>query len=449
MFLSLQPILLVEIIIMQACRTGLSSLRAPCANLRSSSRQVSRRKSSFRPRSRTKDELSSQFARSYKDEKGFGAKFARAYQDAKRDYPIVLPVLIIATTASLGLLGLVGYDSYTRVSSKVKGYPEPVEYQLRRALHAIYVRPDPDKAMQFFTEAIKVAEEVGMDPYSMPVLGIRIRLAEAMEKFGRAKGAIEVLQGVVKMCEERVADIDRGTNVPEPAKATGQRQEMVKQIIQNKVKIAALYESDYVQDTSSAKATMSDAIALLTKESKDPHINGFSEDNTAGLSLSEIASMLSQMGDLYATTGEEENAVQVYMLTLQPLRASCNGTRSCKEVQVMSNIASTMDVAMKKPGVMVNGKPATAESLAAARRATLMWADQAIKTAEVVRPEDRDEICEMGMISASMTKADLLLMDGKLIQAREAWRSLLPSLREKNLDGLVKVAEDGIRRAGG
>ena len=78
--------------------------------------------------------------------------------------------------------------------------------------------------------------------------------------------------------------------------------------------------------------------------------------------------MLSQMGDLYATSGEEANAVQVYMLALPSLRAACNGSRSCKEVQVLSNIAATMDQALKKPNAKINGKPATKELVATARK---------------------------------------------------------------------------------
>lgn len=104
---------------------------------------------------------------------------------------------------------------------------------------------------------------------------------------------------------------------------------------------------------------------------------------------------------------------------------------------------------MKRPGATINGQPATKQSLAAARKATLRWAEQAIATAEAVKPEDRDQICELGLISAEMTMADLLLEDGKHIQAREAFRSIIPKLREKELDDLVRTAEQGLQRAGG
>lgn len=368
---------------------------------------------------------------------------------AKKDYPIVLPVLIVGIIASFSIAGLLAWDDYTRVKPQFAAYPANVEYHLRKSLFAIHVQPNPAEAEMHFIKALQVAEEQGMDLYSAEVMGIRTRLAEMLEKFGHAKAAIEVLEGTVKMCEDKVKDIDRGVTEAQPEQTKSMRRGMLKTIIRSRVRTAGLYESDYMQDVTTAKQVLSDAVGLLVKESHDPQTNGFSEDNAAGLPLDEIASMLSQMGDLYATTGETPNAVQVYMLTLQPLRAACNGTRSCKEVQILSNIASTMDLAMKRPGATINGKPATKESLAAARRSTLRWAEQAIATAEVVKPEDRDDICEVGLISAEMTKADLLLEDGKNIQAREAFRSIIPKLKERGLDALVKTAEQGIQRAGG
>lgn len=361
----------------------------------------------------------------------------------------MLPVGFVLAVASLALLALMAYDQYTNPNPVLAAYPPEVELHLRSALYAVHVSPDPEKAEYFFTQALRASERVGMDPYSPEVIGLRIRLAECLEKFGRAKGAIEVLHGTSKFCEQKVADIDRGVTSQQPEQTKTLRKGMLRTILRCRVKEAALYESEFVQNPFKAREVLSDAIGLLVKETQDPQTKGFSEDNAAGLPLDEISSMLSQMGDLYATTGEESNAVQVYMLTLAPLRQACNGSRSCKEVQILSNIASTMDIALKRPGATINGQPANKQNMAAGRKAILAWAEQAIKTAEVVKPEDRDEVCELGLISAEMTKADLLVEDGKNIQAREAFRSIIPKLQEKGLDVLVKTAEQGLQRAGG
>ncbi|EHY59886.1 hypothetical protein HRR83_009304 [Exophiala dermatitidis] len=378
-------------------------------------------------------------------------RFEQMVIDARLQHPILFPTLLIGAIGSVSLLTVMAYNEYMK--EKASAYPPEVEEQLRLALHYTHVKPDPELSAQYFVEAIKRADEVGMDPYGKEALGIRIRFAQMLEDFGHAKGAIEVLDSITKDLQQKLVEVDEqfsltaDKNSEEGLAKAEQRKELVKGIIQNKVKVSSLYESDYIQDRASAKQTLSDAVGLVVKETKDPQTNGFTDDNGAGLTTGEIAAMLSQMGDLYATTGEEANAIQVYMLTLQPLRASCNGTRSCKEVQVMSNIASTMGVALKKPGAKINGKPATKDTLAAGRRAALKWADQAVATADVVKPQDRDEICDLALLSAQMTRGDLLLENGEKSKAREVFQSLLPILKERNIVPLIKVAEQGLQTA--
>ncbi|EXJ93207.1 hypothetical protein A1O3_01764 [Capronia epimyces CBS 606.96] len=372
--------------------------------------------------------------------------------DARLQHPILFPTLLIGTLGSVSLLTVMAYNEYRR--EKTSTYPPAVEEQLRLALHYCHVNPDPEASAQYFLEAIKKADEAEMDPFSKEAIGIRIRFAQMLEDFGHVKAAIEILDSITKDLQQKLTQVDdhlalKSDQASDDLAKAEERKELVKGIIKNKVKVSSLYESDYIQDRTMAKQTLSDAVALVVKETKDPQLSGFTDDNGAGLTTGEIAAMLSQMGDLYATTGEEANAVQVYMLTLQPLRSSCNGTRSCREVQVLSNIASTMGVALKRPNAKVNGKPATQDALAAGRRAALKWADQAIGTAEVVKPEDRDEICDLALLSAQMTRADLLLENGEKKKSREVFESLLPTLREKNLVPLIKVAEQGLKTASG
>ncbi|KIX03591.1 uncharacterized protein Z518_07144 [Rhinocladiella mackenziei CBS 650.93] len=374
--------------------------------------------------------------------------------DARVQYPRLFPFLLIASIGSVTMLTVMAYQQYygDGVSSV---YPPVVEERLRLALHYTHIEPDPETSSKYFMQAIENAEKVGMDPFSKEVLGIRIRFSQMLENFGHVKAAIEILDGVTKDLEQRLNEIDEGGPInannasDENMTKADLRKNLIKGIIQNKVKVSSLYESDYMQDSRRAKHTLSDAVGLVVKESRNPQTNSFSDDNGAGLTTGEIAAMLSRMGDLYARTGEEENAVQVYMLTLQPLKASCNGTRSCKEVQTFSNIASAMDLALKKPNAKINGKPATKKSLAEGRRAALKWADQAIAAADVVQPADRDEICDLALLTAQMTRADLLLENGDKNKSREVFQSLLPTLKEKNLVPLIQAAEQGLKKITG
>ncbi|EXJ53816.1 hypothetical protein A1O7_09152 [Cladophialophora yegresii CBS 114405] len=379
-------------------------------------------------------------------------RFEQAVIDARLKHPILFPFLLFGSTASVILLIIMAYDQWRREKKGTSAFPPAVEDQLRLALHYTHISPDPETASKYFLGAIKKAEEVGMDPYGKEALGIRVRFSQMLEEFGHAKAAIEILDGIISELQQKLDELEQAhslrtdTSLQSGPTFAEMRANMIKGIVKLKIKISSLYESDYLQNPSMAKQVLSDAVGMVVKETKNPQ-QGLTDDNGAGLTTGEIAAMLSQMGDLYATSGEEENAVQLYMLTLQPLRASCNGTRSCREAQVLSNIASTMDMALKKPKPIINGKPATEDSLAAARRAALRWADQAIATSDAVKPEDRDEICAAASLSAKMTRADLLVDNGDKAMAKEAFLNLLPILREHNLLPLIETAEQGLKKA--
>lgn len=374
-----------------------------------------------------------------------GVKIRNYIAQARHDNPIGFPVLVLATTASVLALGIFLYDDYFNQHPKFSEYPAGVEQQLRVALHFTHVRPDKAMALEYFQRAIRLADESPMDPFGKPFIGLRIRYSEMLEKFGHVQSAVEVLNLLTKDCEDKLAELDATAAKDEATKEL--RRRLLKGIIQYKVKAASLYETDYLQDMPMAKKTLSDAVGLLVKETQDPQTKGFTEDNAADMSFEEISAMLSQMGDLYAVTGEEANAVQVYMLTLQPLRAACNGSKSCREAQVLSNIASTMDLAAKKPNAKINGKPATKESLQAARHATLKWAEHAVAVANAAPDADRDSVCQMALISAAMTKSDLLLELGDKSKAKEELTGLIPILKEKGLSQLVPQAEQSLQRA--
>lgn len=375
----------------------------------------------------------------------FSVKIKNHIAQASNDRPIGFPLLLLATTASVLALGVMSYDEYFNQAPKFANFPAGVEQQLRVALHHTYVQPDDELALQCFQKAMQFADESDMDPFGKEFIGLRIRYSEMLEKFGHVQAAVEILNLLTKDCEEKLVDID-GSAVKD-APTTDLRKRLLKNVIQFKVKVASLYESDYLQDMSMAKQILSDAVGLLVKETQDPQTKGFTEENAADMSFEEISAMLSQMGDLYAVTGEEANAVQVYMLTLQPLRAACNGSKSCREAQVLSNIASTMDLAAKKPGAKINGRPATKDSLTAARRATLKWADHAVAVANGVPDGSRDSICQMALISAKMTRSDLLLEIGDNAKAKEELTGLIPLLEAKGLTQLVPQAEKSLQRA--
>lgn len=385
-------------------------------------------------------------------------KFRNAIVKARSDHPILFPVGFIGAFAAVCLLALMAYDDVTRVSPEYSAYPLSVEQQLRLALASTHVRPDPEVAADAYRRALEEAEKCGMDLYSKEVLGIRIKLAEMLEHFGRVKSSIEVLRGIARDCEERVRDVDRGSVLKqrlgnelktkeEVEPNVELRKSLLRQVIQCHVKAASLCTGDYIQDNKMAKGLLSQAMKILVEESKDAKNRGFQEDNGVGLSMDEIAAILAQTGDLYSTTDDAATAVQIYMMALDPLRKSCDGRPSCREAQLLSNISGAMAMALKDPNAKVNGKKVNKESLKVARQTAMAWASQAAQVVHSIDPKERDSICIMGQLSAALNLAAMQLDDGAVQESRKTYSDVLPVLRQLGLDDMAQAAEAGLKKA--
>ena len=386
-------------------------------------------------------------------------KFRKAVNKARHDHPVLLPFLIVASFGAVSLLALMAWDDVTRVAPQYSAFPPNVEQLLRLALHHTHVRPDPELAADAYTQALEEAERSKMDPFGKEVLGIRIKLAEMLEKFGRAKGAVVILKDIAKDCEERVRDLDRGSvlrqrfgnelKVPGQEEVDGDvRKDLLRQVIQCDVKAADLCMGDYIQDEKTAKDFLSKAMKIIVEESKDVRNNGFSEDNGAGLTLEEIAAILSQTAQLYLMTNDYATSVQIFNMALAPLRTACDGRPSCREAEVLTNMSSAMAMALKEPGAQINGKPASPESIKMARQAAMSMASQGIDKANRVEQPDWDPKCITARVSGEMNLAGMLAEDGEVAEARKIYTGLIPALRQLGMEDIAKHCETLMEEAG-
>ena len=73
-------------------------------------------------------------------------------------------------------------------------YPEPVAKQLRKALYYTNISLEPKNAVKYYREALRIADEVGMDPFSDEIIGVKIQIAALMERVQQYKKAIDILE---------------------------------------------------------------------------------------------------------------------------------------------------------------------------------------------------------------------------------------------------------------
>jgi hypothetical protein len=84
------------------------------------------------------------------------------------------------------------YNAY--IIAAFHNFPEPVAKELRKALYYTNQDLKPKEALKFYKKALAVAEEIGMDPFSDEIIGVKIQLAAFMEKIEQYGKAIEVLE---------------------------------------------------------------------------------------------------------------------------------------------------------------------------------------------------------------------------------------------------------------
>ena len=362
--------------------------------------------------------------------------------------------LILQSAALLTLgsaLAYILYRQYEKSQPQYEAYPPAVEKPLRLALHFTHIKPDADQAISYFHQAIAIATGLGMDPFSDEFLGLRLRLAQSLEEFGRVKQAAEVMDSIVNDCTEKLEQLDRPSVVNE-RKADDRvtpvlRQRLIKKIVESRAHLASLYESDYIQDPSRAKQTLSQALDLVVKEMKDLSTQGISEDNGAGLSYAEIAAILSQMGHLFTVTGEFANAVQVYSLALDPCRKAYNGKSSCQEAMILNNIAGAMGQGLAQPNAKINGQPANPQSIKMARKAIITRLKQVAVVVADVPDTERDERCTGCLLSSRFSLANQLDAEGDKVAAKEMYASVLPELKASpGTLALVAEAEAALAR---
>ena len=386
-------------------------------------------------------------------------RFRKAVNKARHDHPVLMPFLVVASFGAVSLLALMAWDDITRVAPQYSAFPPNVEQLLRLALHHTHVRPDPDVAADAYTRALEEAERSKMNPFGKEVLGIRIKLAEMLEKFGRVKGAVGTLRDIAKDCEERVRDLDRGSILKQrmgnELKTTGQeevdgalRKDLLRQVIQCDVKAADLCMGEYIQDEKTAKDLLSKAMKTIVEESKDVRNKGFSEDNGAGLTLEEIAAILSQTAQLHLMTDDYATSVQIFNMALASIRKACDGRPSCREAEVLANMSSAMAMALKEPGAQINGKPANPESIKMARKAAMAMASEGIDRSNRVEQPDWDPKCITARVSGEMNLAGMLAEDGEVAEAKKIYTGLIPALRQLGMEDVAKHCEALMEQAG-
>lgn len=163
-----------------------------------------------------------------------------------------------------------------------KAYPEPVAAKLRRALYYTNIDPQPKNAVKYYKQALALANEMGLDPLSEEVMGIRIQVAFFYEKISQYQGAINVLELLRSDCLKWIEELG------EQKGNEGKRTRLLGKTIAMSVKLGELYANTYVAEQEAAEEKLVWAVTAILKEKKRREDEGVKEGEGQWLTDEEI-----------------------------------------------------------------------------------------------------------------------------------------------------------------
>ena len=209
------------------------------------------------------------------------------------------------------------YNSY--IIGAFHKFPEPVAKQLRKALYYTNISLDPRLAVKYYKEALRVAEEIGMDPFSDEILGVKIQLAALMEKIQQYQKSIDVLEIVRRDC---LRWIDELGNKPGNE---GKRTRVLGKTVGISVKLGELYVNEYIMDKEAAEEKLVWAVTTVLKEQQRREVEGVKPDEGEWLSPEQIGGSLEALAHHYEEKNQHFLAAPLFLQAIAlSLPTSCH-----------------------------------------------------------------------------------------------------------------------------
>ncbi|KAF2266132.1 hypothetical protein CC78DRAFT_531798 [Lojkania enalia] len=347
------------------------------------------------------------------------SSFKEQFRDEFRKSPILFPfalggVLLVASIA-------VFYVPYYYRNVIIKPYhkfPEPVAKKLRKAIfYSSGAHMDLREANKYFRQALQTAQEIGMDPFTDEILGVKLAIATIYENAGHHQVAAEVMEVMRADCKRWMAEYsDKHWN-------DGMRSRVLKRIVELNVKLGQLYDVKYMNEPDEGEKVLTEAVEMALKEKARRENEGIKEGEGDWMTDEELGGTLEALGQHYEQFDAHYLATPLFLQAL----ALCP-PKSCHRVVLMNNISTCL--AQQTPPPLSATLPQSATdsfpNTPPPSRATLIeqakaWANRAIAKAATISPPDRNEECDIGCATATHNLGEFFEMEGKLKEARQQY----------------------------
>ncbi|KAL4972743.1 hypothetical protein BDW66DRAFT_143583 [Aspergillus desertorum] len=393
-----------------------------------------------------------------------------------RKYPVLLPFAILGVVGSTLFFTYIVYIEVTHNAPQYHKFPPEVVKPLRQAVYYTDVVLQPQTAMKYYKEALKAAAQVGLHPFSDEVLGIKLQVADMLERSGNVTPAIKVLEntkkeilqyvelGRKKAAEQKKAqdehmkefekeskqrhaqtDIKFKIDNPdfidtyEQIKALDeydqqQQDKAMKKAVGISLKLGQLYASDHIQDFKKSEAAHESAIELSMNELKYRQSAGLplsnpnpdiENESTPWLTRRDAAMALTNLAQTYGEMDKHDLALPVFLRALELLREDEGPKPTAFQFYLLGIIASTLNVQSLKP--LRADDPEAARNHLVGHASE--WAMTANKMMDKIPESEKDESYLLGCISLKNTLGQLAERQGKLEEAEKYYREAVDTAK--------------------
>ncbi|MCJ1357770.1 MAG: hypothetical protein MMC33_007766 [Icmadophila ericetorum] len=301
-------------------------------------------------------------------------------------------------------------------------FPEPVANKIRRALYYSNIELDPKRAINYYKQALDLANDLGMDPFSAEIIGTKLQLAAFMEKIHQYEKAIQVLEIIRVDCLKWIGD---GGSKPG---READRNRVLNKVVAISLRLGELYSNKHVKEDEEAERNLVLAVETMLKETKRREDEGIKEGEGQWMTNEEMGATLESLADYYSTKSQHYLSTPLYIqalsLLLPPSNSSPQTTPptpipSCHTITLMSNLSTSL--LLQSPPSSFSPStpsPSKAQQISSAQA----WAQQAVETAKEIRGRgvrgEEGEECDRGCAVAMVNLGEMAILEGDSEGAR-------------------------------
>lgn len=371
---------------------------------------------------------------------------------------------------------------------EISRFPEPVASTLRRAIYYTIVSPDADRALKFYRRAMAQAHQIGMDPMSDEVLGIRIMVAFWMEKQNNWAQSVEVLESVrtdcYKWAEEVEQDAKDGkigddgrlkeefakaeapkqepaegnaevatvTEKPKEEEETlwGRRERLLRKAVSTSVKLGEIYASQHVLDADASHRHLVWAVETTLKEAHRRRTEKPRPGEQKWMTPTEMGASMESLGRDYERRGQFHLAIPLFFQGLRSCESPChravimNNLAACFAQHPIYSPADGGDAGtLSLKELFDSSMPNTRKDCL---EAGANWAKNAYLHAKDVKGDDRTPECDEACAVALCNWGDVAAMQGKMDLARKKYTQGVELSNKLEFKEGVKQAQEGLKR---